>query len=514
MIEPFPQIIKESFNNFISNNNITYPNLTHTSLSQWHFESDINNKFNLPQNALSFIQTLPSLGDFLKTKTPSLIKAHLTSINTIENQFYISAYYNKTSSQYEPSSYFSPEPATIPSSPSSSPDIILSDRLLIEVIPTIGLNSKLSEALNGTTETASLPPIYLYDYSNTHSKINQNLFILGTAYSDNEHIYIHAWTFIPNVISLIIESKYLSMNITPQCVLPKLKTIIKQIFYNDTVVSEYIYLYLFSQIFIRVGTKNIGSLPLNIIFPDNTHVNNNMLFRYRSFISKVALFTKEIEITIDKMNTEKFYSVFNVENDVLERGTLQLCDTIYLLLNEFKLKEGKLLDIGCKNFNTVKHVIEFQSMKYEYPYNSIEIQHDMEVLVFTQNKKSLFASPFLCVVPLDIGDVMEEDGEGKDNEMEVDDVFYYVNYIRLNKQLCEKFIISKELGGKINKDYMSRIEGKFNVDKFDLVLRLARLYAISQGRNELTFEDYEYVFELEKERMKRLEAFEKSKVHK
>ena len=43
-----------------------------------------------------------------------------------------------------------------------------------------------------------------------------------------------------------------------------------------------------------------------------------------------------------------------------------------------------------------------------------------------------------------------------------------------------------------------------NINDFDIVLKLARFYALSQGRNNMTYDDYEFVDYLEKERKKRI----------
>ena len=44
-------------------------------------------------------------------------------------------------------------------------------------------------------------------------------------------------------------------------------------------------------------------------------------------------------------------------------------------------------------------------------------------------------------------------------------------------------------------------------DDFDLVLKLARFHALSYGRNNMTYEDYEYVSYLENERKDRVSKF-------
>ena len=44
-------------------------------------------------------------------------------------------------------------------------------------------------------------------------------------------------------------------------------------------------------------------------------------------------------------------------------------------------------------------------------------------------------------------------------------------------------------------------------DNFDLVLKLARFHALSYGRNNMTYEDYEFVSYLENERQNRVSKY-------
>ena len=85
----------------------------------------------------------------------------------------------------------------------------------------------------------------------------------------------------------------------------------------------------------------------------------------------------------------------------------------------------------------------------------------------------------------------------------IEKIFIYINYIRTNPKFINNFKISDEISAQIQKNFLEKNK-KFNPDEFDLILNMSRLYAISNGRNELIFSDYEYVYLLEKERRERL----------
>ena len=55
-------------------------------------------------------------------------------------------------------------------------------------------------------------------------------------------------------------------------------------------------------------------------------------------------------------------------------------------------------------------------------------------------------------------------------------------------------------------DYIAHNKN-FKADDFDLVLKLARFHALSYGRNNMTYDDYEYVVYLENERKNRVSKY-------
>ena len=146
---------------------------------------------------------------------------------------------------------------------------------------------------------------------------------------------------------------------------------------------------------------------------------------------------------------------------------------------------------------------------YEYPYNRIEISHDLEILVITQKSKSLLFSPFLTLLP-----IISTENEANPQSQNISDItendfksiFFYINFIRYDSYFNDKFIINDEISKSIQNDYISRNKN-FKADNFDLVLKLARFHALSYGRNNMTYEDYEYVDYLEKERQSRVSKF-------
>ena len=218
---------------------------------------------------------------------------------------------------------------------------------------------------------------------------------------------------------------------------------------------------------------------------------------------------KSIKLTTDELNNNLYYPKFDVEIEQLYPGQLQLSDGTFLLVDEINMNEGKLIENGIKNIGAIKSLVDFQLLAYEYPYNKIEINHDIEILIITHKTKSIISSPFLTLLPIITNNDTTNDVEVlDDNDFKF--IFYYLNYIRYDSFFNDKFTIKDEISKSIQKNYIDN-NHNFKADDFDLVLKLSRFHALSYGRNYLTYEDYEYVIYLENQRKQRLGDYNKTK---
>jgi len=517
------ECITNSFTEFINENQITYPNLSNKALQQWNFEEYLEKQSILPLDLAknpAIIDSIPDLSSIKINESNNelkLIKFFGTIQNIHENQLYISAKYDSKNKKYLINKYFENNSKIIKiedDNLSNKGGIdILGDRLRLEVIPVIGLNEyfdkKYDFAINNNNQK-----VIVYDYLNKYTKINQNILVIGVAYEKNDIIIIHSWKIIDNYEKIkICRDGNLFINVANNRSLyrEKLKKIISKILRNDQLSSDYLLLFLFSQIFSKVGTKNIGTFPLNIILDTKNDINkcNDIYENILSLFQKICCKVKDIKLSTEELNNNLYYPRFDSETEELNPGKLQLSDGTFLLIDEINMNEGKLVEIGIKNIGALKSLIDFQLLGYEYPYNRIEISHDLEILVITQKSKSLLFSPFLTLLP-----IISTENEANPQSQNISDItendfksiFFYINFIRYDSYFNDKFIINDEISKSIQNDYISRNKN-FKADNFDLVLKLARFHALSYGRNNMTYEDYEYVDYLEKERQSRVSKF-------
>ena len=506
------ECIEKSFSEFLENNQIKYPFLSNKNMEKWNFEEYLDKKNILPldlKKEPALIDLVPNI-EISNNKELKLVKFYGTIQNVFENQIYTSAKYDSTNKKYIVNKYFENHSKII----KLEEDDILGDRLRLELVPVFGLNEYFGIKYNN--EAFNKQKIIVYDYTNKFTKINQNILVLGVSYIRNDIIFIHSWKIIGNYEEIKI-SKYLELypEISEQkhLIREKIKRIFLKIFKNDELASDYLLLFLFSQIFSRVSTKNVGIFPLNIILDSNNDINqcNDVYTNALNTLKKICLKIKDIKLSIDNLNNSKFYPRFDSETEELYPGELQLSDGTFLLIDEISMNEGKLVEIGIKNLGALKGLIDFQLLGYEYPYNKIEISHDVEILIFTHKTKSILHSPFLTLLPT----VFTNDNINSDiiNENDFKIIFYYLNYIRYDSSFKDEFIIKEEISNSIQKNYVDN-NHNFKADDFDLVFKLSKFHALSHGRNYLTYDDYEYVDFLEKKRKQRLNDYTKTKTKK
>jgi hypothetical protein len=493
-------------------------------MEKWNFEEYLSKNYILPmdlEKEPALIDLIPNLSNNESNSDKNelkLVKFFGTIQNTFENQLYICAKYDSKNKHYLINKYFENNSKVMKIEDDNIDNQggvdILGDRLRLELVPVVGLNEYFGEKFNLNLTVNNKGKIIVYDYTNKNTKINKNILVIGVAYEKNDIMIIHSWKILENYEKFKICKNYnllSNINNDKKIYREKLQKLLLKILKNDKIASDYLLLFLFSQIFSKIGTKNVGSFPLNIVLDTNNDINkcNDIYSNILSIFTKICLKIKEVKLTTDELNHNLFYPRFEEEIEELSPGKLQLSDGTFLLVDEINMNEGKLVEIGIKNIGALKSLVDFQLLGYEYPYNNIEINHDIEILVITQKTKSILYSPFLTVLPTVTSGETSNDSEVL-NENDFKFIFYYLNFIRYDSSFNDSFVISEEISKSIQKNYIEN-NHNFKADDFDLVLKLSRFHALSHGRNNLTYEDYEYVLYLENQRKQRLGDYNKTK---
>lgn len=234
------------------------------------------------------------------------------------------------------------------------------------------------------------------------------------------------------------------------------------------------------------------------------------------FLQVITNFSIFLTPTIKSLNKDPLYSRYDINTDTLQPGILQCPKHTCIVIDERQIDEGKLDTIGCKNYNTLKNLIEFGILNYEYPYSNIEIDQDVQILIISNYVKSLFNSSQLLSLPYSFNNSFNLNSEIE--KLEIFDNFFseeeeellmsWFNHLRYEEKFSKNFTINNEVVEKIQNDFKNR-DNNFTADDLDLCMKLARLYAVSNGNTELSYEDYIFAKNLEKERKMRLDLLKK-----
>ena len=335
------ECINNSFTEFINENQIKFPNLSNKILEKWNFEEYLEKNniipFDLSKNP-AFIDSIPDISS-IKPNENKLIKFFGTIQNTNENQLYISAKYDSNDKKYLINKYFENNSNKMiieeDNLSNQTGTDVLGDRLRLELIPVIGMNEYFSKKINLDEK---IKEILVYDYSNKFTKINQNILVIGVAYHKEDKLIIHAWKILGDYEKIKICNDYNSlikkdMTDDKKIYREKLKNIFLKLLNNDKIASEYLLLFLFGQIFSKLGTKNVGAFPLNLILEQKLDKNqcntiyNNILNTFK----KICLKILDIKLNTDELNKELYYPRFDTETEILNPGKLQLSDGTFLL---------------------------------------------------------------------------------------------------------------------------------------------------------------------------------------
>lgn len=483
--------VNESFSNYVIHNNLQ--EITNETISEWDLVKDISEKYSLDFDDKETIRQIPNISAC--TGKPLLVKLQCMTQNVLENQLYIAAGKDEKTDTFRLNKYLEhfPDKNQMETDEddlgfdmgySSS---LLSERLVLRVIAIPGANYDIEGLTKDDKDFLHNKTIIIYDYTNQFSKVNESLMVIGVAFYKDNEIIIHSWRITRNYLNKQIENKVLD-TINFSGIREMLLNTLSKVYNRN--FAEYILLFLLSQNFARVDNYVIGNFPLNAI----NFSSDEKAFQFLvNLLHMIVPFCIDIPITTEELNKCMLFPRFDSHTDELQYGALQTVDKTFVILNEQDMKEGKLNDIGCKNVTALQNLINFQTVDYEYPYSAITIQHDSQVLILTNKSRSLFNSVYLSEVICDTcasQEVLEEVAKAFNDNLRTIREYFFV--LRYDEKFSKDFQISQSLSEKMQKDFLESYS-TFISDDFSRCLKLARLNAVSHGRNEMVYEDYEFI---------------------
>ncbi|SCM05415.1 conserved Plasmodium protein, unknown function [Plasmodium chabaudi chabaudi] len=309
-------------------------------------------------------------------------------------------------------------------------------------------------------------------------------------------------------------------------------------------------------------TKNINNFN-----NDGKTFSNNIININNMFINLIPLY-RYIPLSLSKLNSNYLVSVMNNDNGELKKGKLQLANNTYIAFDECLLDVGNLNSIGIKNFQCIERLITSQELPYIFN-TDITFETQNNILMLSQ-KKSMFYNYIDISVPIlqkerkslntsndekesylngaskietskNIGvdnlktdqkyDIGIDQNKSNDDENISKSISFsnefkntYENYKPNEKELMQfrryiNYILSKNHSAKITTDIQNYITDYFvtlrqtnkSINQFILNtwICMSRIFAFSDGSDEITKDHWSYIMELEEERRVRMDNLDR-----
>ena len=171
---------------------------------------------------------------------------------------------------------------------------------------------------------------------------------------------------------------------------------------GDRLAAEYVYLSLFSKMFVfvidqrskRIAGVPIGTMPLNIIGDFNKEEVNAI----REVIQRLIPMMASISLSIDSLNNSLWMNPSQTRGDGeigLCRGELQCPDQTFFLIDECEMSEGNLLERGARNLKGVQTAVELGIVEIDLNFCQSEMNCEFGFLFI--GKSPSLVSGMICL---------------------------------------------------------------------------------------------------------------------
>ncbi|KAJ1963310.1 hypothetical protein GGI12_002127 [Dipsacomyces acuminosporus] len=289
---------------------------------------------------------------------------------------------------------------------------------------------------------------------------------------------------------------------------------------GDDLAAHYLLLHLLSSTVNIQGSK-VGKFSLNLIgFPSGLQteehghsgftLTNPAPKRVSDALAQFVPRSVELPFDLKLLNGTAF--VPNAESGDLQAGALQLAGGTEVVCDETSLHEGTLDQKGVRNLHALQTVILDQAVAYQYPFQPIEMDTNLRVLVLSTGKSILQNDCDLYLAD-PAASFLADVQQGKETPMQPLDPMHTEQirqYLELTRDL--EFSIPKDVSDAISDEYASSRRrahadgGKMMTQaELGLTITVARLVSISKGEKELSLASWKQASDLERRRAERNE---------
>eukprot|EP00249_Psilotum_nudum_P000776 c12897_g1_i1 orf=82-1905(+) len=267
---------------------------------------------------------------------------------------------------------------------------------------------------------------------------------------------------------------------------------------GDDLAAQYLLLHLLSQVHTRVEPMAVGKLSLNLTGFDAGSDGSSSAFT-KAIAEAIAVLLPRshlMPLSLESLNKAVIAPRKNYNIDRLVTGALQLADGTHLTLDETVLNAGELTSIGVQNVQTIKNLMEWQKVEYDFQYYKIEMPTDVPVLVLSCARSRLFSADTVVplrfsAIPLRFLDNLTDAGRWR----------VYLSLAKSMPHTIEPSMQKIVEGELVAARQRNRSLGP---EVFHRWLTMARLLSISFGESTLSLERWNMVRDLERRCAERL----------
>lgn len=281
-----------------------------------------------------------------------------------------------------------------------------------------------------------------------------------------------------------------------------LRLALSQCLFEDTIAADYLIAHLISTVHTRNNIHALGKLSMNISnIP--TQVLPDFTTSFYEIIEMLLPASHYFPMTLENMNTCQFVPKKDYKTNKLTSGILQLAPHTHLVLDETRLKVGKLEAAGVDALKNIADLINAQRLKYNFQFYEIEFEADVPVMILSEGKSML---PNDCHIPLkpaaDLS-IMKETFVAVKHFLapKLASIRKY-----LTAQRKAEFTVNPEDTEMIQNDFveMRKANEKMTADDLHSLLVLSRLMGLARGTGVMNKEIWNDTIALETERKERV----------
>ncbi|KAK8936132.1 Mini-chromosome maintenance complex-binding protein [Platanthera zijinensis] len=264
---------------------------------------------------------------------------------------------------------------------------------------------------------------------------------------------------------------------------------------NDKVAAQFLLLHLLSRVRGKVDVVALGKLSLNLtgFTRESASVFGN---RLNDTIMKLLPFSKVIPISVEYLNTAVLQPRKNNQSGRLVTGVLQLAQGTHLTIDETHLETGMLNSVGVENASLLRHLLEWQTVEYDFEYYKIGMAADVQILIFSEGKSNILPADLVLPFQPHSFDSVEKPSS--------EELQTWRWYLATAKSL--PYSNAPEVQQILQDEIVAAMQEDRSLGYKDLsrLLTMAQLLSASSGETSLSLEQWQNVKELERLRKERL----------